>query len=227
MMDTVRGRLQDFAEAEEALKRVRLRSSESQGRALLWTLVGLVVILGATLINETRGNLRAVDAEYAGMLDDLRKRSAELSESRERLRVTLHSIGDAVIVTDAEGKINFLNPVAERLTQHTQDQAIGKQLDQVFRIISEETRIANESPFSKVMRLGTIVGLANHTLLIRPDNSEIAIDDSGAPIRDHERQHIRGGAGFPRCDRAAGNFERTQIERKAGSGWQIIGQHRP
>jgi PAS domain S-box-containing protein len=191
MMDTVRGRLQDFAEGEEALKRVRLRSSEGQGRALLWTLLGLVVVLGATLVNETRGNLRAVDSEYAGMLDDLRKRSAELSESRERLRVTLHSIGDAVIVTDADGKINFLNPVAERLTQYTQDQAIGQRLDQVFRIINEETRMANESPFSKVMRLGTIVGLANHTLLVRPDNSEIAIDDSGAPIRD-QNGHIFG-----------------------------------
>ena len=186
MMDTVRGRLQEFVDNEEALKQVRTRRSESQGKGLQWTLLGLLAVLAATLVNETRGNLRAVDSEYAAMLDDLRKQSSALSESRERLRVTLHSIGDAVIVTDADGKINFLNSVAERLTQQMQEQAIGKHLDEVFRIVSEETRLTTESPFSRVMRLGTIVGLANHTLLIRPDGSEIAIDDSGAPIRNSD-----------------------------------------
>lgn len=191
LMDNVRARLQEFVDAEENLKQVRSRSSERQGGRLQWTLLGLLIVLAAALLNETRGNLRAVDSEYAAVLDHLRKRSAELSESRERLRVTLQSIGDAVIVTDSDGKINFLNPVAERLTQHTQEQAIGKHLDDVFRIVSEETRLTTESPFSKVMRLGTIVGLANHTLLIRPDRSEIAIDDSGAPIRDSE-DHIFG-----------------------------------
>jgi PAS domain S-box-containing protein len=188
MMDTVRGQQQQFVDAEETLKQVRLGRSARQGRELLWTLLGLLLVLAGTLINETRGNLRAVDAEYGATLADLRKQTAALHESRERLRVTLHSIGDAVIVTDSDGKINFLNPVAERLTQHTQQQGIGKHLDEVFKIVSEETRLTTESPFSKVMRLGTIVGLANHTLLIRPDNSEIAIDDSGAPIRNAEGQ---------------------------------------
>ena len=191
LMDAVRGHLQEFVDAEENLKQVRSRSSERQGRRLQWTLLGLLIVLAAALLNETRGNLRAVDSEYAAVLGHLQKRSAELSESRERLRVTLHSIGDAVIVTGSDGKINFLNSVAERLTQHTQEQAIGKHLDEVFRILSEETRLATESPFTKVMRLGTIVGLANHTLLIRPDGSEIAIDDSGAPIRGSEG-HIFG-----------------------------------
>jgi PAS domain S-box-containing protein len=186
MMDTVRERQQEFVDAEENLKQIRTRRSESQGRALQWTLLGLLIVLAGTLLNETRGNLRAVDSAYAAMLEDLRKQSSELNESHERLRVTLQSIGDAVIVTDADGKINFLNTVAEQLTQHTQDQAVGKHLDQVFKIISEETRLTTESPFGKVMRLGAIVGLANHTLLIRPDGSEIAIDDSGAPIRNSD-----------------------------------------
>jgi PAS domain S-box-containing protein len=188
LMDTVRGKIQEFVDAEENLKLVRSRRSERQGKGLQLTLLGLLIVLAATLLNETRGNLRAVDSEYAAVLEHLRKQSSELSESRERLRVTLHSIGDAVIVTDADGKINFLNSVAERLTQQTQEQAIGKPLDEVFKIVSEETRLTTESPFSKVMRLGTIVGLANHTLLIRPDNSEIAIDDIGAPIRNSEGQ---------------------------------------
>jgi PAS domain S-box-containing protein len=186
IMDELRERQQDFVDQEELLRAIRLQRSAGTGRALSWTLLGLLVVLALTLLNETRSNLRAVDREYSTVLADLRKRGAELNESRERLQVTLRSIGDAVIVTDAEGKITFLNPVAEKLTQHSLEQATGKNLDQVFRIVNEETRLKTESPFSKVMRLGTVVGLANHTALLRDDGTELSIDDSGAPIRDEQ-----------------------------------------
>jgi PAS domain S-box-containing protein len=186
LMDDVRDRQQEFVEHEDQLRTIRLQRSDNAGQTMTWTLLGLVAVFALTLLNETWSNLRNVDKEYAGILADLRKRSAELSESRERLQVTLRSIGDAVIVTDAAGKITFLNPVAEKLTQHSLTQANGKDLDDVFRIVNEETRLKTESPFSKVMRLGTVVGLANHTVLLRGDDSEIAIDDSGAPIRDDD-----------------------------------------
>lgn len=183
-MDEVRGRQQEFVDEEDRLREGRLQGSDRAGRTLSWTLLGLVGVFALALMNETRSNLKAVDREYGSILADLRKRSAELSESRERLQVTLSSIGDAVIVTDAEAKITFMNPVAEALTQHSTAQAAGKHLDEVFRIVNEDTRLKTESPFSKVMRLGTVVGLANHTVLLRGDGSEISIDDSGAPIRD-------------------------------------------
>jgi PAS domain S-box-containing protein len=186
MMDGVRQRQQEFVEAEEDLKAIRAQRSTGANRALQWTLLGLGIVFALTLVYETRSNVRAVDAEYADVLTNLRRSAAELNESRERLQVTLSSIGDGVIVTDHEGKVTFLNPVAETLTQHTNQVAAGKPLAEVFRILHEETRITAESPFSKVMRLGTIVGLANHTVLLRPDGSEIAIDDSGAPIRNEE-----------------------------------------
>jgi PAS domain S-box-containing protein len=186
LMDEVRARQQEFVDSEEQLRTMRLQRSERAGQTMTWTLLGLVGVFALTLLNETWSNLRNVDKEYAGILADLRKRSAELSESRERLQVTLRSIGDAVIVTDAAGRITFLNPVAEKLTQHSLAQAEGRDLDEVFRIVSEETRVKTESPFSKVMRLGTVVGLANHTVLLRGDGTEIAIDDSGAPIRDDQ-----------------------------------------
>lgn len=186
LMDEVRERQQEFVDREDQLRTMHLQRSDSGGRTMTWTLLGLVGVFALTLLNETRSNLRNVDKEYAGILADLRKRSAELSESRERLQVTLRSIGDAVIVTDAAGRITFLNPVAEKLTQHSLAQAEGRDLDEVFRIVSEETRVKTESPFSKVMRLGTVVGLANHTVLLRGDGTEIAIDDSGAPIRDDQ-----------------------------------------
>jgi len=186
LMDEVRDRQQEFVDGEDQLRTMRLQRSDRAGQTMTWTLLGLLGVFALTLVNETRSNLRNVDKEYAGILADLRKRSVELSESRERLQVTLSSIGDAVIVTDAGGRITFLNPVAEKLTQHSLAQANGKVLDEVFQIVNEETRVKTESPLSKVMRLGTVVGLANHTVLLRGDGTEIAIDDSGAPIRDDQ-----------------------------------------
>jgi PAS domain S-box-containing protein len=103
---------------------------------------------------------------------------------RERLRVTLASIGDGVIVTDERGQIVSLNPVAESLTGWTQSQARDKPLQQVFRIINEETRRPVEDPCAKVLQSGAIAGLANHTVLISKDRTERPIDDSAAPILD-------------------------------------------
>jgi PAS domain S-box-containing protein len=103
---------------------------------------------------------------------------------RERLRVTLGSIGDAVIVTDTMGMVEFLNPVAEALTGWSATEATGKPLETVFCIVNEQTRHRVESPAARAMREGIVVGLANHTILIPRDGAELAIDDSAAPIRD-------------------------------------------
>ncbi len=112
-----------------------------------------------------------------------RRRAAEvLAAEREWLDRTLQSIGDAVIATDAHGKIVFLNPVAERLTGWTSADARGRSSGEVFRIVNEHTRAPVESPIDRVLRRGTVVGLANNTLLIAADGAERPIDDSGAPI---------------------------------------------
>src|SRR5262249_37711925 len=104
-----------------------------------------------------------------------------------QLRITLASIGDAVIVTAADGSVAFMNPVAESLTGWTLEEASGKPLLDVFRIVHEFTRAAVENPVTKVLREGTVVGLGNHTVLISRKGVEIPIDDSGAPIRDADR----------------------------------------
>ncbi len=109
--------------------------------------------------------------------------SREIEEQRERLRTTLASIGDAVIATDAEGRITTLNAVAEALTGWASGEAAGQPLDAVFRIVNERTRQPVESPVTRAMREGRIVGLANHTVLIAKDGTERPIDDSAAPIR--------------------------------------------
>lgn len=114
----------------------------------------------------------------------------EVAEQRERLRVTLHSIGDGVIATDAEGRVSYLNPVAEQLTGWTSAAASGQPLAEVFRILHEETRRTAENPVHKVLAEKKVVGLANHTVLISRDGREVSIDDSAAPILDAYGQMI-------------------------------------
>jgi PAS domain S-box-containing protein len=107
-----------------------------------------------------------------------------LRESEARATRILASIGDAVVVTDADTLITHMNAIAESLTGWTIDEAKGRPLREVFHVVNEDTGETVESPADRVKRLGTIVGLANHTLLIRKDGTETPIDDSGAPIRD-------------------------------------------
>lgn len=107
-----------------------------------------------------------------------------LDEQREWLRVTLGSIGDAVITTDAMGLITFLNPVAQALTGWTPDEAAGLPIEEGFRIVSEATLKTVESPTVRALRDGVVVGLRNHTLLIDKRGVEHPVDDSGAPIRN-------------------------------------------
>lgn len=103
-----------------------------------------------------------------------------------RFGITLRSIGDGVIATDAQGRIELLNPVAEALTGWTNEEARGKLLEEVFHIVNEQTRAPAENPVVRVLHEGLVVGLANHTLLIARDGTERPIADSAAPIRDEE-----------------------------------------
>ena len=115
---------------------------------------------------------------------ELDAKNLEIRRQSEQLSVTLKSIGDAVIATDKEGRVTFLNPVAERATGWKSAEAEGQPLEKVFHIINEQTRKPVQNPVVKVLQEGHVVGLANHTALIRKDESEIPIEDSAAPIRD-------------------------------------------
>jgi PAS domain S-box-containing protein len=112
-----------------------------------------------------------------------RKVEESLRRQSQILEVTLASIGEAVIVTDATGHATFLNSVAETLTGWSQASAKGRPLTEIFRIMNERTRQPVADPVAKVLQTGTIVGLANHTVLATRDGREIPIDDSAAPIR--------------------------------------------
>ncbi len=128
-------------------------------------------------------------ARVSGLTIDVTERmQAEraAAEQREWFEVTLRSIGDAVIASDRDGRVSFMNPVAESLTGWKADEALGRPLDEVFDIVNERTREPADNPAHKVMRSGVIIGLANHTALIARDGSERPIADSAAPILDKD-----------------------------------------
>jgi PAS domain S-box-containing protein len=175
-MDSIRGQVAKMTGAEE-----RALSSANQSAAQLDYYRNLIFALSTLL------NLGVLIWAYRRVRDESaarEKAALEIREQKELLDVTLASIGDAVIVTDLQGRVTFLNKVAQELTGWTSSQAKLQPCTKVFNIVNESSRAIVESPVDKVLRLGTIVGLANHTLLIRLDGSEIPIDDSGAPIKE-------------------------------------------
>ena len=170
-MDTMRAVVSRMETREDALLARRIAQATSEYRRAL-----VASSLTAAL------SLFALAGLFFGSvrLADERRRAARLAE---RLRVTLTSIGDGVIVTDDRGSVTELNPVAEALTGWTTTDAMGRNIAEVFTIVHAQTRQPAEVPIARVLRDGLIAGLANHTVLISKDGREIPVDDSAAPIR--------------------------------------------
>jgi PAS domain S-box-containing protein len=122
--------------------------------------------------------------------DRLRETNRALQDSEQKLAVTLHSIGDAVIATDANACVTLLNPVAEAMTGWTHAQAQGQRVDAVFHIVNKISRQSATIPVAAALEHGTVQGLANHTVLIARDGREFDIADSCAPIRDADHQVV-------------------------------------
>ncbi len=142
----------------------------------------------------------------------LQQANVSLQLSEEKLAVTLHSIGDAVLATDADGRVTLLNPLAERLTGWTQTQASGRPVEEIFHIINEGTLQTTVVPVKEALTHGAVQTLANHTVLIARDGSECAIADSCAPIRDRDEQVIGAVLVF-RDVTEIKRFERTLQEK--------------
>jgi len=134
---------------------------------------------------------RSIDA-FNGMAAAIAEARSALLTEKERLQVTLASIGDGVMTTDAAGRVEYINPVAEALTGWRNDEARGRRMLEVFNIINEYTREPAENPVDRVLSEGCVVGLANHTLLIARDGTERPIADSAAPIRGQDAAAILG-----------------------------------
>ncbi len=186
LMDAVRHDLNDIIQKAENNRARRIALWHQQVHTLLLALLFLALGMGVLIGLFTRNRLHSVSAAYRNSLEILGRRAEELFQSEQRLRTTLDSIGDGVIACDAEGRVEMMNPVAMELTGWTQSEASGQQLEKVFHIVNEAAREPVETPVAKVKRLNRIVGMANHTLLIRKDGTELNVADSGAPIRNQK-----------------------------------------
>jgi len=170
-MEAVRAEVAMMQAEENRLLSLRLVAASDAHKTALAATVGTTTVAAALVL-------------LLLMLD--RRATQAIRHSEEWLATTLTSIGDGVIATDATGLVRFLNPVAAQLTGWSEVEARGKPLSEVFHIVSETDRSPAESPVVRVLREGVIVGLANHTLLVRRDGAEFPIEDSGAPIRNPE-----------------------------------------
>ena len=168
--------------------RPQFTSGISGGQDFAWLAFYLIVCGTVIAAIDLRTRAAATARlRLAQLQAEQERRAAAERESEQRLRwatQTLSSIGDGVITTDGEGRVTFLNPVASGLTGWTPETAAGKPIEQVFNVVNERTGQPVENPAGRVLREGIVVGLANHTALIRKDGKQVPIDDSGAPIRD-------------------------------------------
>jgi diguanylate cyclase (GGDEF)-like protein/PAS domain S-box-containing protein len=148
---------------------------------------------GSTFWGEARGaivsNEQGERIGFTVSIRDITRRRQlirDLHHEKEQWFVTLKSIGDAVMTTDAQGQVTYLNPLAEELTGWRSDEAKGNLVSRVFRIVNEYSRAPVENPVERVLEQGVVVGLANHTLLLCRDGREFSIEDSAAPVKDSE-----------------------------------------
>jgi PAS domain S-box-containing protein len=175
LMYAVRSSIRQMRQVEERLRQGRLEHSIVLERREITVLLGGALLVGILLSLFSLSRLQRVSDVY-------QKSLGEIHEGREWLRTTLRSIGDAVIVCEADGSVEFMNPVAEQLTGWPKEEAAGHPLSEVFRIVNEFTNEEAENPVEKVRRLNKVIALANHTVLIARNELRHIIDDSAAPI---------------------------------------------
>lgn len=143
----------------------------------------LVVIDNCRVVRDERGWVSGLEGSIAD-ITERKKAETAVFKAKERAQVTLQSIGDAVITTDSDGRIDYMNPVAESLTGWENREAQSQLISAVLTVVDEATREAGESPIMRCLREGQVLGLSEHTVLVNRRGQEIAIQDSAAPIRD-------------------------------------------
>jgi len=184
LMENVRTVVHDLLHAEGRVRHQRsLAAADLERHELIVILISAVAI-GLFLGLFARIRFRAVSRSYEAAINEAEKRANDLFESRQWFKTTLESIGDGVISCDLGDRVQFMNAVAENLTGWHLQEALGQPVEQVFRILNEESRQPAENPIEKVRRLQRVIGVTNHTVLLSRSGKEYRIDDSAAPIRD-------------------------------------------
>jgi PAS domain S-box-containing protein len=189
-MDAVRAAADDFLSAETRIRASRSFTSLRVDNVTLYGLIGLAIVLGSLLAWEIGRLFRKLADTYSQQLKEVQRWGDECYSREQWLNTTLRSIGDAVIACNPEGNVVFMNGVAEQITGWKEAEADKLPLSDVFVIHNQRTRAVVENPVELVRRSGTVVGLANHTILIRKDQNELNIEDSAAPILDKDGRMI-------------------------------------
>jgi PAS domain S-box-containing protein len=184
-MDEIRALSSKIIEQENQQLQERRASALRHGYQTRFLVQAGAIVLALLLWFATRRINQLVRSQQA-LIDDLDATREREARGRSALATTLRSIGDAVIATDAKGRVHFMNPIAEELTGWKAAQAEGHPLLEVFRIEDEATRRPAEDLAARVLREGAVVGLANHTILTTRGGCELPIDDSAAPIHDEQ-----------------------------------------
>lgn len=182
-MDGLRSLLAEFQQEEENLRNQRSRRAQARWHLVATSCIVLALGFAAVIALFTRSQMRTLAASFQGALQDATQRAREIAESEQRWVTTLTSIGDAVLATDAEGRLTFLNPLAESLLECTCAECRGRLVDDCFKIEHEVTGADIENPVAKVLRQHQIVELENHTVLTGAKGRRTPIADSAAPIR--------------------------------------------
>jgi PAS domain S-box-containing protein len=181
-MDALRSTAEEFVTVETRIRASRSFTALRIDKLSLYGLLGLVAILAVLLAWEIRRLFQRLAGTYNLQIKEVKRWGDECYVREQWLNTTLRSIGDAVIAADPDGKVVFMNRIAEQLTGWKEKEAEGLPLSQIFVIVNQRTRATIESPVDAVRRSGKIVGLANHTILINKEGKEFHIDDSAAPI---------------------------------------------
>jgi len=163
-------------EAQGHVRNFEYRLRRKDGREI-------VVLENARAVRDDDGNIVAHEGTITD-ITDRKQAETRVFEEKERAQVTLQSIGDGVITTDADGCIDYINPVAQDLIGWDLRSARGKAVDEVMTLINEHTRATVPSPVGRCLKDGRVTTLAEHTILINRTGDEVPIQDSAAPIRD-------------------------------------------
>ena len=179
-MAALRTQLGAMTKVEAARRDEEVESTNSQVRTLMTVLLASSIGVGIVLGIYTQRNMKKVSAAFRTSLEEAHERADELVESRQWLQTTLESVGDGLIACNQKGYIELMNPVAQRLTGWTLEEAKGRRLATVFRTVDEETREPVKNPGEET----DDPAAKNHALLLAKDDAEYLIDQSAAPIRD-------------------------------------------
>jgi PAS domain S-box-containing protein len=188
LMDQVRAKQREVLDEEQRLHEVRFHHVTRLSNVVIATAVGLTLVTVLLLFTLTRRELYALSSTYDKHLNAEAAKARQLQESRESYRITLTSLGEAVIAADASGNVSFINPVAEKLTGWDYQAASGRPLREVLHVIDERSRIEIEDPLAVVRRSQGVVNVSSHVALTSRSGREYPIELTGSPILSDRKQ---------------------------------------